>query len=353
MTNGRPVTDSAAAPWVATLDPLGDGRLVDDAVCGGALVTPDRVVTAAHCLDGTDPSRLRIHLNARVLSAELGVVRAARSVASLPGYRILRSPLAPESDDTGSARYDLAVILLDRPVTEVPYLPVARSRPAAGTPMSFFAHGLTGKNVPPGDPDYRNDVLNRGELAVLAHRDCAAATPAIVDEASVVCARSLSAPPVTGCWRDSGSPAVVSVAGRPALAGVFSFGGETAGKACGEPAPVAFGDVASFRQWILGPLHERAPYPLSRPVVAAAGQSLRCAGPTWDRRRGQRPLDERISWAVRSYVGPYPVLTPIPDATSTVLRLTADVKGEVVCVVDARNGGGAIRTLSAATRIAG
>ncbi|MEU8780320.1 trypsin-like serine protease [Streptomyces sp. NPDC048637] len=52
----------------------------------------------------------------------------------------------------------------------------------------------------------RGDVLRRGDLTVRTHAQCAAQTPAIVDEASVLCARDISDGGTTMCFGDSGSP---------------------------------------------------------------------------------------------------------------------------------------------------
>lgn len=129
MSGGVPVTGDSTARWVATLAPAGDAPLLQRAGCGGVLVAPDRVVTAGHCVDHIDPSRTDVHIDARVLSADPGQVRGIRGVATLPGYRLLPSPAGPDVPDLSSARNDLAVILLDRPVTGVRPLRIAGRRP--------------------------------------------------------------------------------------------------------------------------------------------------------------------------------------------------------------------------------
>lgn len=347
MVNGSPVADAREATWVATIDPVDDGSLFDTAQCGGALVGPDRVVTAAHCVYDVDPGRMRIHVNARVLSQDPGIERGVRAIAVVPGFGLQPSPVDPHDADLDSATHDLAVILLDEPVDGIPVLPIARTAAAPGTPMSFFAHGNTGKAVDFEDPEYRNDALHRGELTVMSHADCVATLTPAVDERSVRCAEGTSARPVAGCYRDSGSPAVADIAGRPELVGLFSFSGEVLGKAC-EPAPLAFADPTAFRDWIFGPLDDPEPYPTGEPVVHRNGTTLHCDLPQWDSTRGRPPTEVSIGWANRTWMGRLPLLTPIAGADSADLPIAdaARPPGDVVCLVTAAHGGGRIRTVS-------
>ncbi|GGX27847.1 S1 family peptidase [Streptomyces noursei] len=247
MSGGTQLPQKGAAPWLATLVVKGDGPLLQRASCGGALIAPDRVLTAAHCLDGVDFHKAELHIGSSVLSKDPGIVRDIRAVTLHPKYKLLPSPADPQAPELSSAAYDLAEIRLSSPVPDVRPLPVARHRPAPGTPVSLFSHGTTAAPDPAHpDRDIRGDVLRRGDLTVRTHAQCAAQTPAVVDDASVFCARDVPSGRTTMCFGDSGSPLVTWGRRGPELAGVFSFAGETAGKVCGQPADAGFADVPAL-----------------------------------------------------------------------------------------------------------
>ncbi|OZM71543.1 peptidase S1 [Amycolatopsis antarctica] len=245
MTGGTPVPEAAEAPWMATFAVKGTGPLPERASCGGALVAPNRVLTAAHCLDGVDPAGVEVHLGASVLSQDPGEVRDIGAVTVAPGYEILPSPEAPEQPSLSSARNDLAEVRLDRPIAGVPVLRPVDAPPVAGTPAALYGHGITG-------PDAGvSDVLRRGGLTLTTDEHCAAQTAATVDGPSVLCAQDLREPGpaqrVQACFGDSGGPLVVRDEHEvPRLAGIFSFAMETTGAPCGTAGFNAFADVAAL-----------------------------------------------------------------------------------------------------------
>ena len=340
MSGGQPVDDPDTAPWVATLAVRGDAPLLQLAGCGGAFVAPERVLTAAHCVDHVDPSQLDVHINARVLSEEAGEVRHVRGISVLPGYEILPSPVDPTDVNLSSARNDLAVILLDRPIRDIAPLRIAEHRPSPGSTVSMFAHGSTGLA---GQGEFRNDILHRGDLTALSAEACERETPASVDRRSVTCAQD-PAGAVTGCYQDSGSPVVSFPGGRPALVGLFSFGGEAAGKVCGEPSPAYSADVTQFRRWAFAPRLVLQPYPARATRVTGTpvvGTTLHCVPPRWSLSRGGLPRTVAYQWVTITYQGPFSIPATIEGADTADLRLGADLADQqVACQVTAANAGG-------------
>jgi hypothetical protein len=98
------------------------------AFCSGALVGPDVVVTAGHCVEERSDLRfLRFVFGFRMLDAQ-------RANIDIPNGEIYRGVqlLSRRQDDLGA---DYALVRLDRTVTGHKPLAVKRSNPAVGTPL--------------------------------------------------------------------------------------------------------------------------------------------------------------------------------------------------------------------------
>lgn len=245
MTGGTPVQARSEAPWMATLALRGSQPLAQRASCGGALVAPSTVVTAAHCVAGIPVSTLariaEYHIGARTLDRDPGQVAGIAAVAIDPQFRVLPSPAAPTDPTADSATYDVAVVTLDRPVYGIPPLPIATWLPDQGTLAVLYGHGITSPT------SGVSDSLRRGVYALAATAVCAQATPAQVDPTSMFCGQGL---PAEACEGDSGGPLVGVIGSRRFLIGIFSFGMETAGKPCGASGPNFFTNAAVVRPWI-------------------------------------------------------------------------------------------------------
>jgi secreted trypsin-like serine protease len=84
--------------------------------CGGTLIDRDSVLTAAHCVYGESASPLRVTVGRTVLDSNQG---QTRSVSRIYIHRLY----APHLDDA----YDAAVLKLNKPVSGIAPIKIARS----------------------------------------------------------------------------------------------------------------------------------------------------------------------------------------------------------------------------------
>jgi hypothetical protein len=213
--HGTPVTPEQA-PWLVSLTRA-------SVVCGGALIAPDRVLTAAHCVQGADPGELSVRIGGR---------RHAWHGAIFPrSYREIPSPVAPEDPQASGTVDDLAVILLREPVRDVSPLPVAAPAPVVGEATLTVGHGRTG----PGPAGPSNAALGAAQTVSAA---CPSAYGArLFHPDRHLCTLDATASASQACAGDSGSPVMVQRNGTWAVAGVVVWGGETYGRDCGEGLP--------------------------------------------------------------------------------------------------------------------
>jgi secreted trypsin-like serine protease len=113
IVGGQPVPDGKY-PFMAVLD-IGDAA-GGSYLCGGTLIDPDSVLTAAHCLEGATDVNLAV--GRTVLSQQnQGQVRSATDWFIPSGY-----------DGSRDDRYDAAVLTLDRPVNGITPIKLATAR---------------------------------------------------------------------------------------------------------------------------------------------------------------------------------------------------------------------------------
>lgn len=215
VIGGKPV-NVADSPWVVALasrDRFGGTR--DGQFCGGVLVAPTRVVTAAHCLGRQvlggpveSVTDFRVITGRTELRAEEGREIAVRAARVNPDY------------DAGSNAGDLAVLELAEAVPAHYVLPMAEDgHPAyaAGTDAAVYGWGDTS-----GFGDYAYG-LRAAQVTVLADDVCRRAYPGDADGQyrpdSMVCAGDRDGGK-DACQGDSGGPLVA----RGRLIGLVSWG---------------------------------------------------------------------------------------------------------------------------------
>lgn len=204
--------------WTVALA-AGDRSIYRDQTCGGALVSSNSVLTAAHCVvndngyirKAIQDHGLRVLVGRASLSGYSGEIRYAAEIGYWSG---LYKPK--------KAVWDVAILTLDSPASTGTPVQIAGPDEASlwvqGRPVWTSGWGLLGDGSSP-------DWMRNTWLTVMSKKTCQAAWGIPLYTDTQLCAGS---PPRGGratCSGDSGGPLVSgSSSGAPRLVGLTSFG---------------------------------------------------------------------------------------------------------------------------------
>ncbi len=124
------------------------GRLMmnGNAMCTGALVSPDLVLTAAHCLYDPHSGRRvdpnKIEFQAGLKRGKAVAVRGVKTAMQHPEYRHVRKGKA-------QGGHDLALLRLDKPIDKSAVLPMAQDiRLGSGDTLGVLSYNIGNRNDP-------------------------------------------------------------------------------------------------------------------------------------------------------------------------------------------------------------
>ena len=234
-------------PWMVAL--VDDGLdAYDGTFCGGTLIAPQWVLTAAHCIED-------------MRAAEVDVVVGRYQLSSSQGERIDATHLIMHPDY--SEFNDIALIHLAAPATAGQPIPLVTYATEylddAATEARVTGWGL----IPEKGDEFYPDNLHGVSVPIITDEQCKITYGRDVDN-TVLCA-GFDSGGADACDGDSGGPLIVPDGNNWALAGVVSWG-----DGCGLPGGYGvYTRVVSYEAWIKGylsgstALPEQDSYPIA------------------------------------------------------------------------------------------
>ncbi len=226
---GGTATQITSVPWQVSLQSGGQH------FCGGSIVTPTWIVTAAHCLEDGAPQQVVAGIS-RLSQAGTGQTRAVKRIVTYPGY----------TDPTTGK--DAALIELTTPLT-LDGVNVRAIRPVtARTAQTVTAPGVmttvSGWGATREGAQQLPDQLQSVQLPVVALQAASTAYQMTLTQDQL--AAGITTGGKDSCQGDSGGPLVVMNGTEPMLAGIVSWG-----EGCARANfPGLYARVASFASWM-------------------------------------------------------------------------------------------------------
>jgi len=285
IVGGYDVTDPSKYPWVAALVDSSKEDIYQGQFCGGTLITPEWVVTAAHCVcDSPDAV-----IEPDALDVVLGTVDLTATPDTYERVKVARIIVNPDYNPDLTDN-DVALLKLKDPSAQPPieFLATAESEPSillddpsASTATSSSEDQIMATVIGWGDTEAQRSSyptqLQEVDIPLVSTQECSALFEDGEITDNMFCAGFVEGGK-DSCFGDSGGPLVIPYSeGGYNLIGIVSWG-----YGCAQPDTYGvYTRVSKMREWIFEQIElATAPVVLtdSTPTTIYSGSDLTVYG---------------------------------------------------------------------------